>query len=218
MLVACILAPFFMAIAFKFFIPLLENFLCSYFSSCKILFPFYILFDLMLSIMTPILFCFAGVLVILEEEDCSVAPYCAVTPLGKSGYLISRIGVLTFFSLFYNIALLHFFALSSLDFFDILILSLSGVLNAIFSSMFVLSFAKNKMEGLALVKMCGLLLIGLPIAYFVKSNVKYVFSFFPTFWIAEFCITEKYLFFFVSVGVSVLWIWVLWAHFKKKIL
>lgn len=74
------------------------------------------------SAMTPILFSFAGVLVILDEIDCGMAKYYGVTPVGKNGYLASRI---------------------------------SGTLLAIITALFVVAFEKNKIERMALVKLCG---------------------------------------------------------------
>ncbi|MEG2687084.1 MAG: ABC transporter permease, partial [Christensenellaceae bacterium] len=93
MLVACIIGPVLMGAVFRFLIPVLEKLLCDDFDLPQVLASYYIIFDLLLVIMTPILLCFAGVLVILEELDSGVAKYYVVTPLGKGGYLLSRIGI-----------------------------------------------------------------------------------------------------------------------------
>ncbi|MEG0892160.1 MAG: ABC transporter permease [Oscillospiraceae bacterium] len=218
MMAACVAGPILMGAAFRFLIPVLERLLCGRFGAVQMLAPYYIIFDLLLAIMTPLLFCFAGVLVILEELDCGVAKYYAVTPIGKRGYLLSRIGIPALIALVYNAALLCIFSILNIDFAMIILLSVSGGLTAVLISLLVVSFAKNKMEGMALVKLCGLLLIGIPVAYFVASPVRYLFGVFPSFWMAELCITQNYLYFLPAVFSSCLMIRDLYGRFKKRLL
>lgn len=218
MLFACLIGPIFMAVLFRFGLPVLENFLCNYFYKEEILTSYYILFDLLLGIMTPILFCFSGVLVILEEIDCGTAKYFSVTPIGKSGYVISRIGIPSFFALLYNALLLSIFTSAKINGIMILLLSVNGTLIALVTSIFVVTFAKNKIEGMALVKMCGLLILGIPSAFFIKSPVRYCFAVLPSFWMAELCITNDFLFFILGILSSLIIIFGLYGKFKKKLL
>lgn len=218
MLAACVAGPIMMGAAFHFLLPVLERLLCGRFGAVQMLASYYIIFDLLLAVMTPILFCFAGVLVVLEELDCGVAKYYAVTPIGKSGYLLSRIGIPALIALVYNAALLCIFSISNIDFAMIILLSVSGGLTAVLTSLLVVSFAKSKMEGMALVKLCGLLLIGIPVAYFVVSPVRYLFGVFPSFWIAELCITQNYLYFIPAVFLSCLIILGLHGRFHERLL
>ncbi len=218
MLIACLIGPILMGAAFYFALPLLENLLCEYFNLQVILIPYYILFDLVLSIMTPILFCFAGVLVVLDEIDCGVAKYYAVTPVGKVGYLLSRIVFPTGFAFLYTIILLSIFSVAKIRLTFVVVFSISGVLLAIITALFVLAFAKNKIEGMALVKLCGLLIVGVPASYFITEPIRYIFAILPSFWIAEFCATTNYWFFVLSVIISVIYIFALYARFRKKFL
>ncbi len=116
MLLACILGPIFMGALFRFALPMLEKLLCTQLKVSEFLSPYYVLTDLLVAIMTPILFCFAGVLVILEEFDCGVAKYYSVTPVGKGGYLLSRIGIPSLLALLYDVLLLSVFRLSDIGF------------------------------------------------------------------------------------------------------
>ena len=44
--------------------------------------------------LAPAMFCFAAAMVVLEERDEGAwLPYLCITPLGRNGYLISRLGV-----------------------------------------------------------------------------------------------------------------------------
>lgn len=218
MLIACIVGPILMGIAFRFGIPQLETLLCNYFDVSAILSPYYILLDLLLSIMTPILFCFAGVLVILEEIDCGMARYYGVTPVGKSGYLASRISFPSLLALVYNVILLSIFSLSKISFLFGVLLSISGTLLAIITALFVVAFAHNKIEGMALAKLCGLLIVGVPASYFILKPIRYLFGILPSFWMAEFSATRNYWYFFVTVILCGFYIAVLYGKFKKKLL
>ena len=43
--------------------------------------------------MAPVLLCFAFAMITLEEIDDKVSRYFSITPLGKAGYLFTRLGV-----------------------------------------------------------------------------------------------------------------------------
>jgi fluoroquinolone transport system permease protein len=168
--------------------------------------------------MAPMMFCFAGVLVVLEEFDSGIVTYYAVTPLGKSGYLLSRIGIPTLAAVIYDFILLFFFSAVGIDFLVIIVFAISGGLMGIITSLLVISFSRNKMEGMALVKLCGLLTVGIPIAYFVSGPVQYLFSFFPSFWLAKFSISENYLFVIPILLSSFFLVFCLYGRFKKRLL
>lgn len=87
MLFATCFTPILVGLLIKFGIPLLEKGLRFSLSE------YYLIFDLFLSIMTPVLLCFAFAMITLEEIDDKVARYFSITPLGKFGYIFSRLGI-----------------------------------------------------------------------------------------------------------------------------
>lgn len=89
MLTACF-TPFLVGALIKFGIPLIEK--AAKFS----LQPYYPMFDLFLSIMAPVLLCFAFAMITLEEIDDKVSRYFSITPLGKSGYIFQGLEYLQF--------------------------------------------------------------------------------------------------------------------------
>ena len=95
----------------------------------------------------------------------------------------------------YDVLLLFLFSLTNVSIVENLIYSVSGALMSIISALLVIAFAKNKMEGMALIKMCGLLFLGIPIVYFIKSPIQYVFSFLPSYWMAKISATGNIAFF-----------------------
>ena len=106
MFTACF-TPFVMGTLIKFGIPFLER--ITDFS----LQAYYPIFDLLLSIMAPVLLCFAFAMITLEEIDDKVSRYFSVTPLGKSGYLFTRLGVPAVISAVIAFIVLLFFSLEN---------------------------------------------------------------------------------------------------------
>ncbi len=218
MLVACLITPIFMGIIFKFALPLLEKVLCSEFQKAQIISPYFLIFDLLLAIMTPMMFTFAGVMTVLSEMDNGTAKYLCVTPLGKSGYLLSRIGIPSVIALFYDMVFLSIFSITQISFLMNLSISFSSVLLSLITSMMVISLAKNKLEGMALIKMCGFLILGIPAVYFIPNFIKYFFTILPTYWLTQLAKSQNYLFLIPTIAVSSIWILLLSSKFKKKFL
>ena len=95
MLAAISFLPIFLALLFKFGVPVLESFLTKQFGLGEVLVPYYKLFDLTIIFSTPIMFGYAGLMVVLEERDTGVLNYLYVTPLGIKGYIFSRLVLLS---------------------------------------------------------------------------------------------------------------------------
>ena len=91
MLVAVCFASILAALFFRFGIPRVEEALCGYFDTESILKDYYLLFDTLLAILTPYMLCFASSMMMLTELDENLASYLAVTPVGKRGYVVSRL-------------------------------------------------------------------------------------------------------------------------------
>lgn len=179
---------------------------------------YYILLDLMIAVMTPYLFCFASSLAMLEEIDDNIAPYLSVTPVGKNGYLFSRLLLPAAISSLITVIFLNIVSLSDLSLLMIVMVSISTATLAMIISMIVIGFAKNKVEGMALSKLSGLLLIGLFIPSFISGGIQYIFGFSPSFWIAKLAISDNYLYLLPIIICSAIWIAVLMKIYKRKLL
>jgi len=79
------------------------------------------------------------------------------------------------------------------------------------------SFSYNRVEGMAVAKMAGLIMLGLPVPFFLISNAQYLFSVLPSFWIAKLCLEDSYWFLVPASITSAIWIWLLYGKFKKKL-
>lgn len=217
MLLTMLVSPLLIGTVFRYVVPIIESALCQHFEVPAILSPYYLLFDLLLILMPPLMFSFCGVMVMLEEIDSGISSYMMVSPLGKSGYLLSRIGLPTLIAVFYATAIIALFSLTEISLPMILILSfLSGIMGII-TSLLVLSLASNKVEGMAMAKLSGLLMIGLPIPFFTSEVIQYLAALLPSLWFTKFAMTQNYIFVIPTLVLSVLLIILLYRIFEKKL-
>lgn len=213
MLIMACFAPILLGVVLYYILPkYIEPYLSFNISN------YYLILDLMVAVMTSFLFCFVSTLTILEEMDDNIAPYMIVTPLGKRGYLISRLFIPAIIAAFITIIPLSFWSLSNLSLLMAIVISSSSSLLSIITSMLVIVLAKNKVEGIALSKISGILLIGFFIPFFVQDSYQYLFSFLPSFWIAKMAITNTYLYLIPMLICSFIWLLTLLHIYKRKLL
>ncbi|MDO4540976.1 MAG: hypothetical protein Q4B48_07790 [Syntrophomonadaceae bacterium] len=218
MLVMLILLPIIMGFLFRFGVPALEGYLCTQLGRAAILAPYYFVFDLLLSIMTPYMFSAAGAMVILDEADLGLARAIAVTPVERRGYLASRIGVPAVLATLYCTAVTLVFRLSGLDAGRLIVLALcSGALGVVVALM-VSSMAQNKVEGLAYSKLSGLFVLGLPVALLIPAPAQYISAVLPTFWMTKLALGASLLNALPALLASLLWAAAFARHFVKKVL
>jgi len=210
--------PFIIGIIFRFIIPVVEDLLTDYFGSVAILTPYYELFDLFLIIVTPAMLNFVVAMVMLEEADDHLIAYLAVTPLGKAGYLFSRLGITGLISFFISILVAALFQLSGINFLMMTGLALAGSIQGILIALLIVVLSKNKVEGLAIGKMTTLFNLGILAPYFVTGKVRYFVSVLPTFWMATAIQTSDYFSLLLSILLSLIWIAFLSRRFMKKTL
>lgn len=208
MLLAICLAPLIAGILFKFAVPIGETMLCAQLRKTAILSPYYLLFDIFLAIITPYMFCFASAMVILEEKDTNLTNYLSVTPVGKSGYLMSRLGFPAAISAVFSILMLLFFSLTDMDILEKMILSALTAPIGVIISLFIISISSNKVEGIAIAKLGGLIILGVAIPFFITDTRQYLGAFLPSFWVAKVMIHFSVC--NLLVGIVVITVWICW--------
>lgn len=216
MLFLSCLAPVLYGLFMKFGIPAAEKFLTGYYSREEVLVPYFLIFDLFLVVLTPMMFSFASSMVILGEIDDGITKYMSVTPLGRGGYLISRLILPLTLSFVVSIIVMNVFSLDIISFEMIIFLSfLSSVLGFI-TTMMVVSLSANKVEGMAITKMSGISMIGIILPFFVLTRIQYLAIILPSFWMAKFALEGKITYLILCVMVSAGWILLLLRKFMKK--
>lgn len=215
--VVCI-APLLAGLFFRFGIPRIEILLCSYFNVSSIFAGYYLLIDLFLCILTPFLFCFSSSMVVLTEYDENMAGYLAVTPVGKSGYLISRFLFPATISFIGSILLMCLFALTVWSGFLMVIACILSSILGIATSLLIVSFSHNRVEGMAFSKLSGITMIGLMVPFFLSTNIQYLFALLPSLWIAKLCLEKNFIFIIPTFLTSIIWILVLYRQFARKLI
>jgi fluoroquinolone transport system permease protein len=219
MLAACLFAPVLLAAVLRFGVPALETVIQNITGTARVLTPYYALFDLFLSLMTPLMLCFAGVMVVLEEIDDGTAKYLMVTPLRKAGYLLSRLALVTVVSIPNNVALVAIFRLSAMPLGINVIAAVVNALVCVSVAMLVIGFSKNKVEGMAVVKMSsGVFFLGYIAAYFLAQPLAFAAGVLPGYWLALMARDNAPLWALPAVAVACLWIAALYGRFRQRVL
>ncbi len=210
--------PLLIAALFRFGIPFLEAQLTAAFHTASVLSGYYLLFDLFLAVIAPYLLVFISAMVMLSEIDEHVAAYLAVTPVRRDGYIVSRLIYPALLSAIVSAALLMCCALTEWTLWNILLLSLLSVLLCVPVAMLVVAYSHNRVEGMALSKISGLLLCGFPVPFFLTNGLQYLFGWLPSFWIAKLFQQQNYLDLLPAVLLSAMWIWLQYKRFERKLL
>ena len=211
MMFAACFTPFVMGALIKFGIPFLER--ITDFS----LQEYHPIFDLLFSIMAPVLLCFAFAMITLEEIDDKVSRYFSITPLGKSGYLFTRLGVPSIISAVIAFIVLLLFSLEKLSIGMTICLALLGSVQAIIVSLMIITLSSNKLEGMAVTKLAALTLLGIPAPFFIDSYYQFLVGFLPSFWVAKALQNEEVLYFSIGLVVALVWYYFLTKRLFRKL-
>ena len=217
MLFAACLAPVLAGFLFRFVIPLLEAALTDWFHVSAMIAPYYALVDIFFAMLSPAMFCFVSAMVSLEEADEKTAAYLFVTPLGRNGYLAARLGIPSVGAFLVTSVLLPVFKLTSLSAVDIILLASGGTLQGIITSLLILTFSSNKLEGMAVTKLSTLMVCGAAIPFFIKHDVQYALSPLPSFWIGKTICENALLYMLPAFILSITWICFLLKRYLRKI-
>jgi len=217
MLIVICFAPFLSGAVMYFGIPLIEKMVTEYFGKREIIGPYYLIFDLIMGIITSMMFCFAAAMIVLSEMDDNIAGYLCLTPLGNKGYLISRFGIPTVISMIITIVILSLFSLTSMPFLMIIAISVLASVIGMLIAFMIVALASNKVEGMAVSKLSGFLMMGAFGPFFLMGNEQYILSIVPTFWMAKFAMTGNVVYMIITLLGSALWICILLKVFLKKL-
>ena len=212
MLILMLCAPFLAGVAFRFGLPLLRPVLISAFAFD--LAPWYALADMMLLMLTPLL---AGTLcgfLMLDERDDGTGAYYAITPLGRSGYIAARLAFPVLWSIIIAPMLMALFSLSHPEYVRVLAVALIGGLFGVFYAMLLLAFAGNKVEGLAVAKMMGLIILPMLLPFFIRSPWTLFAGIFPAYWMGALMQDTLWLV-LPALAVCALWLAIFYRRIRR---
>jgi fluoroquinolone transport system permease protein len=172
--------PFVVALLIRWGVPILRTYLIARFQFD--LHPYYPLLMSFVLVMTPVL---AGIVVgflLLDQKDDQTLIALQVTPLTINGYFTYRITVPTVVSLGVSMGMFSVAGLLHLEPFALIAVTLGSCLLAPIYALFLGGFASNKVQGFALSKAVGVLLVPPIIAYFIDSPWQILFGLDPLYW------------------------------------
>jgi fluoroquinolone transport system permease protein len=135
---------------------------------------------------TSMMFGVIAGLLVLDERDAHTLTALRVTPLPLFGYVGYRFGMTLLVSIVTLVLVLPLTGLLPLAQLAAVLpaVVLSSLLGPVLALVMVV-FANNKLEGLALMKGFGILLLGPLAAYFISSDWQLLFGVLPTYWPAR---------------------------------
>jgi len=132
--------------------------------------------------MSPMTFGVVIGFLLVDEKDDRTLSALQVTPLPLGSYIIYRVAIpiiLTFVLMFV------IFPAANLTPFDLRTILFSAIAAAPMAPMLALilaSIAQNKVQGFALMKLMGIVLLAPVLAYFAAPGWELAFGIFPTYW------------------------------------
>jgi fluoroquinolone transport system permease protein len=125
-------------------------------------------------------------LIALDERDDNVLTALRVTPLSLQSYAGYRVVASVLLSVVYMLVLLPLTGLlSEVSMLALLPIAAVAGLLAPVMGVFLVAFANNKLEGLALMKALGLFVLGPLAAYFLAEPWQWLVGIIPSYWVAK---------------------------------
>jgi len=218
MLILCMVAPILLLLVALFLFPLISELTTRYLN-----FPldeYLPIGRLFLFPLTPMMFGLIYGFILLDERDGGIISYLAITPLGKSGYLKIRMLLPVVISFVMNVLFLFVAGFgSSMNWVEIGILSFIVAFEAPMMLLFLAAFASNKVEGMAISKGFGIIMLPMVIDYFLKGSWRWALSISPLWWVERAVFSDisvRWLYLTGAAIVHLLFIWLLYRKFEKQ--
>lgn len=136
-------------------------------------------------LMTPITIGMMLGMFMLEERDERMVMYLAITPLGRGRYVVFRIGLPLLIAMVLSVLLVIAFPAPSLHRWEVFLFILTSTLETPLMALAMLSFASNRLEGLAVAKMLNFVLLPSFVLYFLPTKWNELALIFPTYWVSQ---------------------------------
>lgn len=215
MLLVLLPAPFLAGIALRSLLPLADSWLVS--RAGWSLTPYYGLADACLLALAPLLLAMVSAFLLLDERDEGIGAYYAITPAGGRPYLIARLGLPLLWALVCTWLVGALFGMSGADAGVIAAASLISALQGTATALFLATVAGNKVEGLALSKLAGMFLLGLPAAWFLPVPWRWLLGWLPSLWMGELLHTGlRTTSLCLGLGSGLVWLAVLAVGWQRR--
>lgn len=222
MLILLVSVPLIMVVVIRAVLPLMDTALASYNLQIQEYMP--LIFSYFFLMLCPSLFGLASALLLLDDLDDQILLMIRVTPLQYQAYLWYRIAFFTMIPSFFYILLTSvLMSYPILHWPGFMLISATASMFGPMFALLILSLARNKIEGIAMMKATGIFLIAPVAGYFITTWHRNLFYLLPTyaplkaFWTLSEGRFEP-LGLLMGLIVLLLWIGALWKLASRKLL
>ncbi len=150
---------------------------------------------------TPMAYGWVIGFLLLDERDDQTLYALQVTPLKLNNYIAYRVVVPFLLSVVMTMVAFPMAGLVTIQWAQLLLISLVAAPIAPFMALLMAAVAQNKVQGFALMKGIGGVMLGPVIAFFIQSNWQILFGLFPTYWAAK-------VYWLLDAGAPGVWVFV----------
>lgn len=173
-----ILMPFLIALLFRFLVPALTDWAAPMLDIT----PFYPMIMSVIVVFVPAMYGVCIGFLILDERDDGMISALKVTPVSITSYLAYRALAPMAISFVSTLVAFPLAGLTGIDVTTLVIVAFISSLEAPFFAMVFAAFAENKVQGFAIQKLMGAVLMIPLLAYLIDPAWEFVFYLIPTFW------------------------------------
>ena len=119
---------------------------------------------------------------LLDQRDDGTLTALQVTPLSLNGYLVYRLTTPMLVSIVMTLVAAPLSGVVDVGMGKLVLTAVSAAPLAPIFALLLATLAQNKVQGFALTKVCGLIIIPPMIAYFITAPWQILFGVFPTYW------------------------------------
>lgn len=178
-LLLLLLVPFLMIMVLRLGFPLLLNYVPQATDYSEEIVSF---FALLSAIFPGMIMSF----ILLDEKDMQLFSVIKVTPATLSGFLFTRLMAMIAVGFVMSFLILQFDGIYSISILDSIQVALLASLNSPILILLVSYIAKNKIEGMTLLKAAMVTLFIPILIFFFDNNWEYILGVFPAFWVYAF--------------------------------
>jgi len=173
-----IIIPFILALLIRLLLPELTGWA----SPMVNIVPFYPLVMALIVVFVPLLYGIVIGFLVLDERDEGTLNALKVTPVSMRRYIAYRVSAPMALSFITTLIAYPLAGLISVDWQLLIIVAALASLESPFIALVFACFAENKVQGFAIQKMLGTVLMALLVAFLIDPGWEFIFWALPTYW------------------------------------
>jgi len=170
--------PILLGVVGKFLVPFLRSSLLDRFD----LLPHYPGIFTFFILANPFIYGAVAAFSLLDEREENILNAIRITPVKLSTYLLSKIVFIMLVSIVSGMLITAYMGLVEISILESFVINSLMAFLAPFNMMLINSFSKNRVEGFALVKGTGFMILLPVVAFYVPSPLNLFFGVIPGYW------------------------------------